>query len=198
MVASVGAVDREAAMRIVGELVEERLVSATDLSALDVGQEFGNLLLTVAGWRRFEAEAVGKFASNYGFAALKFGDVILDRLFERDLKPAIREIGFELVDMRDRAKAGIIDNLMREQIRDSAFVVVDLTHDNSGAYWEAGYAEGLGKPVLYICERAKFSAVKTHFDTSHSTTVLWDADDPAPFLADIKATLRRSLGLFNA
>ena len=37
-------------------------------------------------------------------------------------------------------------------VRDAAFVISDLTHDNSGAYWEAGYAEGLGKPVIYICE----------------------------------------------
>ena len=45
---------------------------------------------------------------------------------------------------------------MRERIRDAAFVLVDLTHDNPGAYWEGGYAEGLGKPVIYICEASKF------------------------------------------
>ena len=38
-------------------------------------------------------------------------------------------------------------------IRDAKFVIADLTHDNNGAYWEAGYAEGLGKPVIYICEK---------------------------------------------
>jgi nucleoside 2-deoxyribosyltransferase len=72
-------------------------------------------------------------------------------------------------------------------------VLVDLTHENAGAYWEAGYAEGLGKPVLYICERTKFDEKKTHFDTNHCTTVLWHPDSILDFVEDLKATLKRSL-----
>src|SRR3546814_4652111 len=85
---------------------------------------------------------------------------------------------------------------MRSQIRDAAFVIVDLTHDNSGAYWEAGYAEGLGKPVIYICEKAKFDKAKTHFDTNHCTTVVWTREKGEEFRAELIATLRRSLNLF--
>ncbi len=97
--------------------------------------------------------------------------------------------------MRDVAQAGVIDNIMRDQIRNSAFVIVDLTHDNSGAYWEAGYAEGLGKPVVYICERTKFQEASTHFDTNHCTTVPWSSGDPDGFRRELIATLRRSLDL---
>ena len=79
------------------------------------------------------------------------------------------------------------------QIRDAAFVIADLSHDNLGAYWEAGYAEGLGKPVIYICERGKFEEKQTHFDTNHCTTVLWSTDDPDQFRRELIATLRRSL-----
>ncbi len=95
------------------------------------------------------------------------------------------------------ARAGIIDNIMRTQIRDAAFVVVDLTHDNSGAYWEAGYAEGLGKPVIYICEENKFKEAQTHFDTNHCTTVLWSGRGGRDFQKELVATLRRSLNLFS-
>jgi nucleoside 2-deoxyribosyltransferase len=106
------------------------------------------------------------------------------------------EIGFDLIDMRDVPQAGIIDNLMRQQIRDAAFVLADLTHDNYGAYWEAGYAEGLGKPVIYLCEKEKFNTYKTHFDTNHSTTLLWNVGSEADFAALAVATIRRSLNLF--
>ncbi len=75
-------------------------------------------------------------------------------------------------------------------------MLVDLTHDNSGAYWEAGYAEGLGKPVVYICERGKFDAAKTHFDTNHCTTVMWTQEEPMQFVDELVATVRRSLNLF--
>ena len=125
--------------------------------------------------------------------AMKFNDPELDSFVSGVVKPAAREIGYELVDMRDVARAGVIDNIMRTQIRDSAFVIADLTHDNSGAYWEAGYAEGLGKPVVYICERTKFNDASTHFDTNHCTTVPWSSDDPEGFRRELIATLRRSL-----
>jgi hypothetical protein len=43
---------------------------------------------------------------------------------------------------------------MRAAILASRFVISDLTHDSPGAYWEAGFGEGLGLPVIYTCERA--------------------------------------------
>jgi nucleoside 2-deoxyribosyltransferase len=155
--------------------------------------------LTLRGWTRYETELQGKFAARYGFIALKFGDDVLETLVADCIKPVVlREIGYPVVDMRNVARAGVIDNILREQIRDAAFVLVDLTHDNSGAYWEAGYAEGLGKPVIYLCERSKFDRAKTHFDTNHCTTVMWDPSGGAQFEAELVATLRRSLNLFES
>ena len=88
----------------------------------------------------------GSPLENCGFIAMQFDDPDLDPFVKDIVKPAVKEgTGYDLVDMRDIARAGIIDNIMRTQIRDAAFVIVDLTHDNPGAYWEAGYAEGLGK-----------------------------------------------------
>ena len=101
--------------------------------------------------------------------------------------------GTTFLDMRDSARAGVIDNIMRIQIRDAKFVIADLTHDNRGAYWEAGYAEGLGKPVIYICEKTKFDEKKTHFDTNHCLTVPWSRDDDTGFCDALSATIRRSL-----
>lgn len=128
---------------------------------------------------------------------MKFKDADLEAFVKNVVKPTIkREIDYDVIDVRDVSRAGIIDNIMRAQIRDAAFVLVDLTHDNSGAYWEAGYAEGLGKPVIYLCEREKFDQAKTHFDTNHCTTVPWSTENPEEFGNELVATLRRSLNLF--
>ena len=197
--ARIGAANPNSAFRLLQQLIDKQLctgvimhqgVDARAVAAAAVD-------LTLAGWERYEQEKRGRFAGNYGFIALQFDDAVLDPFLRDHVKPTIKqEIGYDLIDMRDAAKAGIIDNVMREKVRDAAFVLVDLTHDNYGAYWEAGYAEGLGKPVLYICERTKFENAKTHFDTNHLTTVLWEADKPADFIAQLMATLRRSLNLF--
>ena len=152
--------------------------------------------LTLSGWERYEAEKRGEFRGNYGFIAMQFEDSELDPFVKNVVKPAVKEdLGYNLVDMRDVARAGVIDNILRSQIRDAAFLIVDLTHDNPGAYWEAGYAEGLGKPVIYICEKAKFDLKKTHFDTNHCTTVPWSKAEAEGFQQALIATLRRSLDL---
>lgn len=154
--------------------------------------------LTLKGWAAYEATARSLKGQNYGFLALKFGDPELNKLVQEHLKPAVKDaLGFDIVTMLDVAQAGIIDNLMRERIRYASFVIVDLSHDNNGAYWEAGYAEGLGKQVIYICEGAKFKSAKTHFDTNHCTTVTWSLADAEHFEKEIVATIRRSLKLFD-
>ena len=154
-------------------------------------------MLTLDGWERYEAERKGLVAGKYGFIAMKFGDPDLEAFVQDTVKPTIKKkIDYSLIDVREVSRVGIIDNIMRAHIRDASFVLVDLTHDNSGAYWEAGYAEGLDKPVIYLCERSKFENAKTHFDTNHCTTVLWSVDEPDEFAAELVATLRRSLNLF--
>lgn len=190
--AIVGSPNRLFCMALVIELKSRGLISAYSIDTNGT-PHIQNISLTLSGWELYEREKIGLVSGNYGFIALKFNDTVLDPLVRDHIKPAIAELGYDLYDMRDVARAGVIDNLLRVQIRDSAFVLVDLTHENAGAYWEAGYAEGLGKPVLYICERTKFDEKKTHFDTNHCTTVLWDNDSPNEFLTSLIATLQRSL-----
>ena len=143
---AVGASSNEVADGIIEELVENRLIRMGNTLKLIGGSAiFISVTLSLEGWEKYEEEKRGGFSGNHGFIALKFNDSDLDIFVNEVVKPAVREIGYELVDMRDVARPGVIDNIMRTQIRDSAFVIADLTHDNSGAYWEAGYAEGSGK-----------------------------------------------------
>lgn len=155
--------------------------------------QYSRVNLSLEGWKIYEVEKRGMVAGNYGFIAMQFNDNELETFVQEVVKPTVERIGFDLIDVRDVSKAGIIDNIIRSQIRSARFVIADLTHDNNGAYWEAGYAEGLGKPVIYICEKAKFEEKRTHFDTNHCTTVLWSRDDDDGFRKELTATLRLSL-----
>ncbi len=81
---------------------------------------------------------------------------------------------------------------MRVEIKRARFLIADLTHANNGAYWEAGYAEGLGKTVIYTCEQQVFDdrAQGTHFDTNHHLTVKWNPENPDMAVESLKATIR--------
>ena len=197
----VGAFDDTMLSNLLQQLIDRRIVQ--DLGKAEISSPSGGVVigrrfdLTLDGWERYDARKRGRFAGRYGFIAMQFNEPEVKSLIHETVKPAVHDqINYDLVDMNDVSRAGVIDDLMRAQIRDAAFVLADLTHDNSGAYWEAGYAEGLGKPVLYLCQKEKFETRKTHFDTNHCTTVLWSTDDKDPFVAKLIATLRRSLNLF--
>jgi len=190
--AEIGTTSRQTAIEIIGQLESRGLISCHDANTLNQ-YDVIDIDLTLEGWELYQSEQSGKQSAGYGFLAMKFNDEQLENLTQNHLKPAVLELGFPLVDMRDVAEPGLIDNIMRMRIRDANFVIVDLTHDNSGAYWEAGFAEGLGKPVLYICEEQKFSEKQTHFDTNHCTTVMWSSNDPDSFCKELIATLRRAM-----
>ena len=155
--------------------------------------------LTLDGWKQYMDEKAGRFSGDYGFLAMEFNNSELEAFVEKVLKPTVKEaLDCDLRDIREISRTGIIDNILRVAIRDAKFVIVDLIHDNNGAYWEAGYAEGLDKPVVYICEKEKFERSKeegggTHFDTNHCTTVLWRKDGNEDFRQQLAATLRNSL-----
>ena len=199
--AIIGSLNERSSNLLVTELFERKLVRINGLGADsptviagEVDPLLFNIDLSLDGWEMYQAEKSGVLAGNYGFIAMQFDDPDLDKLVKESIKPTLNEkMGYNLVDMRDVSRAGIIDNIMREQIRNAKFVIADLSHDNSGAYWEAGYAEGLNKPVIYICERDKFDQAKTHFDTNHCTTVLWSPDNHSDFVEELIATVRRSI-----
>ena len=149
--------------------------------------------LSFEGWDYYEELRRGGATYRKGFIAMKFGDTLLDKLLAEVLKPCAKQAGFELLRLDDTPKAGLIDDRLRVEIQSSDFLVADLTHDNAGAYWEAGYAEGLGKPVIYICEKEKFETAKTHFDTNHHLTIIWDKDNLPKAGEDLKATIRATL-----
>ena len=127
--------------------------------------------------------------------AMPFGNADLDDVVERGIRiPIMKKLGFEVWDMRDVARPGLIDSEIRGRIRNAAFVIADLTHHNPGAYWEAGLAEGYGKPVLYTCEKDVFEGQGTHFDTNHCTTVRWSKDNLEGFSRELVATLQMAVG----
>lgn len=149
--------------------------------------------LTFRGWEQFDKLQRGAADSRTAFMAMKYGDARTDELVNQVFRPAVAQTGFALVRLDDRPEAGLIDDRLRIQIRTARFLIADLSHGNQGAYWEAGYAEGLGKPVIYTCERKAFEHEKTHFDTNHHLTVVWDIENVEQAAEQLKATIRATL-----
>jgi hypothetical protein len=146
--------------------------------------------LSVGGWEYYEKLQQDGISTRRAFMAMKFGDSDLNLMLEEAFRPGAKSAGFDLLKLDDEPKAGLIDDRLRVEIRTARFIIADLTHDNLGAYWEAGFAEGLGKPVIYTCEKTKFEEDKTHFDTNHHLTLVWDLNNKAEAMEKLKSIIR--------
>lgn len=146
---------------------------------------------TLKAYELYEQLKKGKKATNKAFLALQFkGD--LNQLFKNDLKKAVSQTGFILSTVDEEPKAGLIDDKIRLDIRNSRFVIADLTDGNKGAYWEAGFAEGMGKPVIYMCQDCVFEDGEKgpHFDVSHHQCITWSKDKFDEAVEKLKNTIR--------
>jgi hypothetical protein len=192
--AIVGAITGEGANFIVRSLLDQDLLDAEGHSSHHLRQAtVATLTLSLKGWQRYETIRRGASDSRKAFMAMKFGDTTLDSVFRDCFKPAVAQTGFNLVRLDEKPSAGLIDDRLRVEILSSRFLIAELTNDNLGAYWEAGYAEGLGKPVIYTCEKGFFNHAKTHFDTNHHLTVIWDNTGLNEASESLKATIRATL-----
>jgi hypothetical protein len=148
--------------------------------------------LTMAGWQRCDQLRRAEVESRRGFMAMKFDDE-MHHVVQICFKPAVAKTGFELRLLTEHQPAGLIDDQLRVALRTSRFVIADLTHANNGAYWEAGFAEGLGRPVIYTCRREEWEERKTHFDTNHLHTIIWDRSNLDDAAMRMTATIRATL-----
>jgi hypothetical protein len=198
-IAAIGALDENGLGFIASQAVGQGLIEGTVNRHTGLGDRdlyaILPLQLTIPGWDRFEMLRRGRASSRIAFMAMPFGNAELDQIYREHFKQAVNATGFTLKRLDEDQPAGLIDDRLRVEIRQCRFLIADLTHGNAGAYWEAGYAEGLSRPVIYTCEKSAFDDRKTgpHFDTNHHLTVVWERSSLDTAVIKLKATIRATL-----
>ncbi len=96
---------------------------------------------------------------------------------------ALKDTGNEAYFLDKDVHNDNIFNKMLEEITACKFLVADLTSQNTGVYYEAGYAKAIGKTVIFTCKSTDFDNV--HFDIKQTQIVVWnDAADLRSKLCD--------------
>ena len=129
--------------------------------------------VTIDGYSRIEGQ-ITKTDSAQVFVAMWFDDE-MKKVYEEGIKPAIEDAGYKSVRIDLKPDANKLDDEIIGEIRRSLFLIADMTHGKCGArggvYYEAGFAYGLGKPVIYTCRGDMIG--KVHFDTRQYAHILW-------------------------
>jgi len=121
------------------------------------------LVVSPNGWLRIEELKQANPESKQAFVAMWF-DGETAPIWRDGLKPGIESAGDFValrIDQREHNQK-ICDQIIAE-IRRSRFVVADFTGNRGGVYYEAGFAQGLGMPVIWTVRKDWLD--KVHFDT---------------------------------
>ncbi len=104
------------------------------------------------------------------FVAMWF-DVSMNNA-RKAIRKAVERYGLQAVFIDEKEHTKLIVPEIFSEIRKSCFVIADLTKNRGGVYYEAGYAEGLGKQVILTCKNK--DRKKIHFDVAQKNTIFWD------------------------
>lgn len=171
--------DKAAAERVIDYLRADQLV---DIFSPNQVALTGKGLIQAEEWSRKYS------ASTQGFVAMWFDESVAAAWLE-GFEPAIRKSGYAArrIDKKEHVNK-ICDEIVAE-IRKSRFVVADFTGQRSGVYYEAGFASGLGIPVIWTCRKGELENL--HFDVRQYNCIEWSAavDLAASLQARIEAVI---------
>lgn len=87
------------------------------------------------------------------------------------IEKAIREAGYDPKRVDEHPHNNRIDDEIIALIRRSRFLVADFTGNRGGVYFEAGYALGMGIPVIWTIRSDQLKEV--HFDNRQYNFLTW-------------------------
>lgn len=172
------------------------LISAADKSGW-LERYNSHTRLTPAGVKRLEELDTKAVNSEQAFVAMWF-DESVDEAYGEGIEPAIKCAGYRPLRIDKKEHNNKIDDEIIREIRRSRFVVCDFTcglveHDGKptplhrgGVYYEAGFAQGLGIPVIWMCHADHIGHV--HFDTRQFNHLVWEKPE------DLRTQLRNRIG----
>lgn len=147
--------------------------------------------ITPAGFSYLERAKYSNENSQIGFCAMWFNDCIKP-IWKDYIEPAISDAGYEPKRIDEHPHNNRIDDEIIAQIRRSKFVVADFTGQRGGVYFEAGFALGLGLPVIWTCREKELKRV--HFDNRQYNFILWEEGNLPEFKLNLQYRIEATLG----
>lgn len=119
------------------------------------------------------------------FVASALGYPEVDRVYDKIIRPVLREVGVQPVRIDRIEHNREIDDKIIALIERADLCIADLTYARPSVYYEAGYACGLGKVVVYIVRQDHFTPksedkagnLRVHFDLQMKNIIKWEPTD---------------------
>jgi nucleoside 2-deoxyribosyltransferase len=147
--------------------------------------------ITPQGWTEIENDKATNVESDQAFVAMWF-DAGMNDAYEHGIKPAIeQDAGFKSIRIDVVEHTEKIDDRIIAEIRESRFLVADFTGHRGGVYFEAGFAMGMGLPVIWACKSTEID--RAHFDTRQYNHIVWK--EPSDLRERLALRIRATVGI---
>lgn len=152
-------------------LIERKLIRRTDGSGDLTDSFILKFEITATGWTFLEEHDRPAAIGDQVFVAMSFHDD-LEKAWEDGIAPALKKAGYRPYRVDAEPHIDRIDTKIITEIKNSLFIVADVTLQRPGVYFEAGYAIGLGLPVFWSVRSDDLKNV--HFDTRQYNHIVWE------------------------
>lgn len=155
-------------------LHERGLIEKLDEQPYD--SEFPHeVMISPKGWDLLERYGLSTSFPDQVFIAMSFSDT-LNNIWEFGIKMAVEKAGYRPYRIDKEPHNERIDSKIISEIKNSRFLIADVTKQRQGVYYEAGFAQGLNRQVIWSVREDDLKNV--HFDTRQFGHVVWkDAKD---------------------
>ncbi|MCH8029393.1 MAG: hypothetical protein IH874_05635 [Candidatus Dadabacteria bacterium] len=147
--------------------------------------------ISPSGWAYIDELKRINPKSQQAFVAMWF-DQKLDNAYSEAIRPGIVDAGYKPLRIDKHEHINKIDDEIIAQIRRSKFIVSDFTGQRGGVYFEAGYALGLGLPVIWLCEEIELE--KIHFDNRQYNFLPWEHDNLPELREKLQFRIEATIG----
>lgn len=132
-------------------------------------------MITTKGLEKIETQST-TIVGNQCFVAMRFSEEMTN-IYRDYIHPAVTSTLFECfrVDQAEHNEK-ICDRIIAE-IRRSRFIIAEFTEQARGVYFEAGFAMGLGIPVIWVCRKEEVDKGELHFDVNHYNFITWSTGE---------------------
>ncbi|MGA2193111.1 MAG: hypothetical protein ABSG42_07020 [Nitrospirota bacterium] len=139
-----------------------------------VKEEGWSMELTFSGFKKAE-ELLGKRPKgDQCFVAMSFADELNDA-YDKGIFKAVDAAKYKVIRVDREEHNDKIDDKIISDIRRSSLLIADVTMHRQGVYFEAGFAMGLGIPVIWTCRETDIK--QAHFDTRQYNHIVWTASE---------------------
>ena len=130
--------------------------------------------LTVRFWEAIENLQNTGIDNKRAFVAMWF-DESMDTYYEDGIKKAIEDADYEAVKINSKDFNGKICDEIIAEIKRCKFLISDFSGQRGGVYFEAGFAKGLGREVIFTVKEDDVE--RLHFDTRQYNHIVYDSPE---------------------